>query len=64
MELWDVVEAASKDHAKDRRALAAILRVVPSEIKVGLAMKKSAKEVWDAVKLMRVNDDRVKSASL
>jgi hypothetical protein len=30
MELWNVVEAASKDHAKDQRALAAILHVVQS----------------------------------
>jgi hypothetical protein len=64
MELWDVVEAASKDCAKDQRVLAAILHVVPSEMKVGLAVKKSAKEAWDMVKLMRVGDDRVKSVSL
>jgi hypothetical protein len=33
-------------------------------MKVGLAMKKSVKEAWDAVKSMRVDNDRVKSASL
>ncbi|XP_062230147.1 uncharacterized protein LOC133927761 [Phragmites australis] len=62
--LPDVVEAVSKDRAKDRRALAAILRAVPPEMKAGLAVKKSAKEAWDAVKMMRVSDDRVKSASV
>jgi DNA-binding phage protein len=60
MELWDVVEAANKD----RHALAATLRAVPSEMKVGLVMKKLAKEAWDVVKSMRVGDDRVKSVSL
>ncbi|WVZ49584.1 hypothetical protein U9M48_000926 [Paspalum notatum var. saurae] len=30
MELWDMVEKASKDQAQDRWALAAILRAVPS----------------------------------
>jgi hypothetical protein len=64
MELWNVVEAVSKDRAKDRRALSAILHAVSSEMKVGLAVKKSVKEVWDAVKLMRFGDERIKSVSL
>jgi hypothetical protein len=45
-----VVEAASKDRAKDQRSLAVILRTVPSEMKVGLTVKKSAKEVWEVEK--------------
>ena len=64
MELWDAVEAVTKERTKDRRALAAILRAVPPEMKAGLAVKKSAKEAWEAVKAMRVGDDRVKSASV
>jgi hypothetical protein len=64
MELWDAVEAVCKERPKDRRAMAAILRAVPSEMKAGLAVKKSAKEAWDAVKAMRVGDDRVKAASV
>jgi hypothetical protein len=64
MELSDVVEAASKDRVKDQCALAAILCVVPSEMKVGLTVKKSAKEAWDAVKSMSISDDCVKSASV
>jgi hypothetical protein len=46
------VEAVTNDRAKDRRALAAILRAVPSEMKAGLAVKTSAKEAWDSVKKM------------
>ncbi|WVZ53014.1 hypothetical protein U9M48_004007 [Paspalum notatum var. saurae] len=63
LELWDAVEAECKERAKDRWALAAILRAVPSEMKADLAMKKSAKEAPDAVKSMCIGDDRVKAAS-
>jgi hypothetical protein len=44
--------------------LATILRVVLPEMKVRLAMKISAKEVWEAVKSKRVGDDCVKSADV
>ncbi|CAN6333479.1 unnamed protein product [Urochloa humidicola] len=64
LELWEVVEEESKDRAKDRRALAAILRGVPPEMKAGLAVKKTAKEAWDSVKKMRGGDDRVKAANV
>jgi hypothetical protein len=64
LELWDTVEAVTKNRAKDRRALAAILCAVPLEMKAGLAVKTSAKEAWDLVKKMRAGDDRVKSASV
>jgi hypothetical protein len=60
LELWEVVEAEGKDRAKDRCALAAILRGVPPEMRAGLAVKKSAKEAWDSVKKMR----RVKAANV
>jgi hypothetical protein len=64
LELWEVVEKESQDRAKDRRALAAILRGVPPEMKAGLAVKKSAKEAWDSVKKMRGGDERVKAANV
>jgi hypothetical protein len=64
MELWDAVEAVCKERPKDRRAMAAILRGVPPEMKAGLAVKKTAKEAWEAVRSMRIGDDRVKAASV
>ncbi|WVZ58939.1 hypothetical protein U9M48_009154 [Paspalum notatum var. saurae] len=64
LELWDAVAATCAERAKDRRALAAILRAVPIEMKAGLAVKATAKEAWDAVKSMRVGSDRVKAASV
>jgi hypothetical protein len=63
MELWDAVEAVCRERAKDRRALAAILRAVPPEMKAGLAVKKSAKEAWAAVRSMRMGDARVREAN-
>ncbi|WVZ90343.1 hypothetical protein U9M48_036652 [Paspalum notatum var. saurae] len=40
-----------------------ILRGVPSELKAVLAVKKTAKDAWEAVKTMRVGEDRVKAAN-
>jgi hypothetical protein len=62
--LWDAVVSGSVDRSEDRLALATILRVVPPEMKVGLAVKKSAKVAWEAVKSKRVGDDRVKLANV
>jgi hypothetical protein len=42
--LWSVVETDKGERREDRLALSAILRAVPSEMKVGLAVKPTAKE--------------------
>jgi hypothetical protein len=62
IEFWDVVEAGDAERGKDRRALAFILCGVPSEMKSGLAAKKSAKDAWAAVKSLRMGDARVQEA--
>ncbi|CAN6212977.1 unnamed protein product [Urochloa humidicola] len=64
LELWEAVEKASADRALDRRALSAILRSVPHEMKGCLAIKATAKEAWDSVKSMRGGDDRVKACNV
>jgi hypothetical protein len=64
LELWDAVEGESEDRAKDRRALAAILRGVLLEMKEGLAVKKTAKVAWVSMKKMRGGDERVKAANV
>ena len=63
-ELLDAVDKGCKERATDRRALAAILRAVPPEMKAGLAVKKTVKEAWESIKAMRIGDDRVKAASV
>jgi hypothetical protein len=44
----------------DRAALAAILRAVPADMQTTLVIKRTAKEAWDVVKMMRVGVNRVK----
>ncbi|KAL6905380.1 hypothetical protein ACP4OV_002981 [Aristida adscensionis] len=64
MGLWGAVESSKAQRREDRLALAAILRGVLSDMKIVLAMKETAKEAWDSVKLMRVGDAHVKSANV
>lgn len=60
--LWDAVEHGECDEQEDRMAMEAILRAVPSEMISLLATKDSAKDAWDAIKVMRVGVDRVRKA--
>uniref|UniRef100_A0ACD5XB40 Uncharacterized protein n=1 Tax=Avena sativa TaxID=4498 RepID=A0ACD5XB40_AVESA len=61
--LWDAVEGNASSVPNDKAALAAILRAVPPEMVGTLVVKKSAKEAWDAIKVMRVGVDRVREAT-
>lgn len=64
LELWDKVEEESKDRAQDRKALAAICRGVPPDMRAALVVKPSAKEAWASIKRLRGGDDRVKAANV
>ncbi|XP_071676689.1 uncharacterized protein [Lolium perenne] len=60
--LWDVIESPETgkgDYEDDRSAMEAILCVVPSEMIPLLAIKKTAKEAWDAIATIRIGADRV-----
>ncbi|XBI84879.1 hypothetical protein VPH35_093100 [Triticum aestivum] len=59
--VWDAIKGGGS-FSQDRAALAAILRAVPEEMHSTLAMKATAKEAWDAIKIMRVGDARVPEA--
>ncbi|XP_066316037.1 uncharacterized protein [Miscanthus floridulus] len=48
---------------RDRLALGAMLRGVPTEMHSMLLKKKNTKEAWDALKIMRLGADRVKEAN-
>lgn len=50
------------EHREDRLVLAAILHSVPSEMKAGLTVKNSVKDVWLTVRTARMGDDCVKGA--
>jgi hypothetical protein len=60
--LWDVIETGKGDYDDDRSAMEAILRAVPPEMIPLLAVKKTAKEAWDAIATIRVGADRVRES--
>ena len=45
-------------------ALEAILQAVPPEMIPGLAVKRTAKEAWEANRAMRVGSDRVRKGKV
>lgn len=59
--VWDAIEGGGT-FSQDRAALAAILRAVPEEMHSTLAVKATTKEAWDAIKIIRVGDARVREA--
>ncbi|WVZ50199.1 hypothetical protein U9M48_001476 [Paspalum notatum var. saurae] len=61
--LWEAMQGDPVDRREDRTTLGALLRAVPSEMRSILAVKKTAKEAWDAVVTMRLGVDRVKAAN-
>jgi hypothetical protein len=61
--LWAVVDPVGADFQLDRMALDAICNVVPAEMIVALAMKNSASEVWESIRMMCVGDERIQKAS-
>jgi hypothetical protein len=61
--LLSAVESDKVERHDNRLALAAILRGVPPEMKSGLAVKKTVREAWTAIKMERVGDIRVKEAN-
>jgi hypothetical protein len=60
--MWEAVEGNPSSVASNKAALAALLRSVPQMVGA-LAVKRTAKAAWDAVKVMRVGADRVKEAT-
>jgi hypothetical protein len=51
------------DYKDDRNALVALLRAMPMEMQVVLAVKETTKEAWEAICSMRVDADMVKEAN-
>jgi hypothetical protein len=60
--LWEATVDDDVDRRDDRQALAVMLRAVPAEMRSTLAVKKSAKEAWEAVRTMQLGMDCVKAA--
>ena len=63
--LWGAIEPSGViiERHVDRMALDAISSVVPSEMISTLAVKESAKEAWESIRVMRIGDDRIRKTS-
>ncbi|KAB5531914.1 hypothetical protein DKX38_018584 [Salix brachista] len=60
--VWSVIEGEDTDEDKDQGAMVAISQAVPDDVMMAIAEKQTAKEAWDALREMRVGEDRVKKA--
>ncbi|XP_066395796.1 uncharacterized protein [Miscanthus floridulus] len=69
LRVWDAVhdgisnDPDEEEYHDDRQAMAGLLRSVPSELWSTLARKGTVKEAWDAVKNLRIGDERARDAS-
>ncbi|XP_039840923.1 uncharacterized protein LOC120700756 [Panicum virgatum] len=66
-EVWEAVEPATGtaiDTKKCRKARAHLLQVLPEDLLMQVANKKTAKEVWECLKTRFVGADHVKAARL
>src|SRR6266540_6341331 len=61
--LWPACDLGGINHQDDRMALEALIRAVPPEMVSTVAVKATTKEAWDAIKTLRVGNDRVRKAS-
>ncbi|XP_072150736.1 uncharacterized protein [Setaria viridis] len=65
--LWEDVNPAEgevADARKDKTARAQLLQALPEDILLQVSQKKTAKELWDSLKMRFVGADRVKAAHL
>ncbi|KAK1696947.1 hypothetical protein QYE76_013644 [Lolium multiflorum] len=70
-EIWEAVDPGGDDYVKgganytkDRKALTAIYSVVPKDVMQHLVGKKSAKDAWEAIKILHQGHIRVREAHL
>jgi hypothetical protein len=62
--LWEAVSGMGEPgEREDMAALAALIRAAPPEMVPVLAVKESANEAWEAIKMMRMGVDRVREAT-
>ncbi|KAI3752719.1 hypothetical protein L2E82_24755 [Cichorium intybus] len=66
--VWEAVEPRTANTVvevkKDKMALAAIYQGIPEDLLMSLAEKRTAKEAWEALKIMFMGADRVKTARI
>ena len=63
--VWTSIEGdALIDEEKDQGALAAISQAIPDDVMMAIVEKETSKEAWEAIRDMRVGEDRVKKAKV
>ena len=62
--MWEAVRYGDVDYDQDRRALDALIAVVPSEMQFSLTNKQTTKEAWDAIATIRIGSDRARKSTL
>lgn len=66
--VWEAVEpkdpGTTVEEKIDKVALAAIYQGIPEDMLLSLAEKKTAKDAWEAIKIMCLGSDRVKKAKV
>lgn len=60
--VWSVIEGEEVNDDKDQGAMVAISQAVPDEVMMSIAEKQGAREAWNALKEMRIGEDRVRKA--
>lgn len=63
MFLWNAITDDKIERRRDRLALGAMLRGVPTDMHPMLLNKKTVKEAWEAIKSMRLGADRMKAVN-
>ncbi|XP_072150391.1 uncharacterized protein [Setaria viridis] len=58
--LWRSVSVGTNDEQEDQMTIEAILKGVPTEFFVALGSKETAKEAWDSLKTMCLDNNRVR----
>jgi hypothetical protein len=62
--MWEAVRYGDVDYDEDRRALDALIAVVPPEMQFLLSKKWTAKEAWDAIAKAHIGSDRASKSTL
>jgi hypothetical protein len=62
--MWEAVRYGDVDYYEDRRALDALIAVVPSEMQFSLFKNRTVKEAWVAIAAVRIDSDRARKTTL
>jgi hypothetical protein len=62
--MWEAVRYSDVDYYEDRRALDALIAVVPHEMQFSFSKKRTAKEAWDAIAAACISSNRTRKTTL